>query len=52
MGTRSLREWNWIKTVKGLNMLKIMFGLHMSIKVTQLSHKIIAKRSIEFRFIP
>lgn len=43
MGTRSLREWGWIKTVKCLNMLKIIVGLHMSFKVKQLNHKISAK---------
>ena len=33
MGTEPPREWDWIQNVKGLNILKIMIGLHMSFKV-------------------
>lgn len=40
MGTRALSVWGWIKTVKGLNMLKTVVGLHMSFKVKQFNHKI------------
>lgn len=33
MSIRFLREWGWIKIVKGLNILKIMVGFRMLFKV-------------------